>query len=74
MFRTAIACHARGVAFAATHDAFRTHAATVEIMDRILREQFVELNRPNLPMLLADELRQAHPDLDIPDPPPRGGL
>lgn len=72
MFRTATACAAAGAAMRATHDAFATHAATVETMDRVLREQFVAINRTPLLETLAAELRAMHPDLRIDDPPPRG--
>ena len=37
------------ITFASVHDCFWTHAATVDAMNRVLREQFVELySRPIL--------------------------
>lgn len=44
-----------GITFAGVHDSYWTHAGTVDDMNRILREQFIELhNRPLLQNLLQD--------------------
>lgn len=44
MMYTANACRAAGVRFVSVHDSFWTHAATVEDMGRINRQQFVRLH------------------------------
>ena len=44
-----------GLAFAGVHDSFWTHAGTVDDMNRLLREAFVELHsRPLLQELAAE--------------------
>lgn len=47
--------HRAGLAFAGVHDSFWTHAGTVDEMNRLLREAFVELHsRPLLQELAAE--------------------
>ncbi|KAL0664066.1 hypothetical protein Bca4012_100903 [Brassica carinata] len=45
MMMTAVACNKSGLSlsFAGVHDSFWTHASDVDVMNRILREKFVEL-------------------------------
>ncbi|CAA6670261.1 unnamed protein product [Spirodela intermedia] len=68
MMMTATACRDAGLEFAGVHDSFWTHACDVDEMNRILREQFVELySAPileNLPIFL--------PNIDISTLPDRG--
>jgi DNA-directed RNA polymerase len=72
MFMVASACHADGIAFAAVHDGYLTHAATCRDMVKHTLEQFVKLHsRPVLDDLVA-ELRAKHPDIEFKDPPARG--
>lgn len=74
MMLTAIACRDAGLDFAGVHDSFWTHAGTVEQMNALLREKFIELHsQPLLEDLLA-ELQREHPDIDFPPLPPRGDL
>ncbi|XP_061951740.1 DNA-directed RNA polymerase 3, chloroplastic isoform X2 [Populus nigra] len=67
MMMTAVACRDAGLCFAGVHDSFWTHATDVDVMNRILREKFVELyNMPILenvsamvcddPVFLSDQL------------------
>nr|XP_032806362.1 DNA-directed RNA polymerase, mitochondrial [Petromyzon marinus] len=44
MMLTALYCYREGLSFASVHDCFWTHAATVDIMNRVCREQFVALH------------------------------
>lgn len=44
MMLTTLYCRQRGVTFAAVHDCFWTHAADVEIMNEICRDQFIRLH------------------------------
>ncbi|XP_039622586.1 DNA-directed RNA polymerase, mitochondrial [Polypterus senegalus] len=44
MMLTALHCHSAGLTFVSVHDCFWTHAVTVDIMNRICREQFVALH------------------------------
>ena len=54
------------VTFASVHDCFWTHASTVDTMNRILREQFVELYTKPILRDLATELRGMYPNFKIP--------
>jgi DNA-directed RNA polymerase len=69
---SAVKCNKIGLEFAAVHDSFWTHACDVENMNRIIREQFVELHsRPILDELLAG-FKDRYPSLEFPDVPTPG--
>ena len=79
MMMTALRCQEAGLTFAGVHDSFWTHAGTVPKMNKLLREEFVELHMRN--DLLGDlvrELKQLmleeHGHVDFPDLPDRGDL
>ncbi|KAI5953595.1 RPO41 [Candida jiufengensis] len=55
MLMTATGCGKLGLQFASVHDSFWTHAANVDKMNSILREQFVRLHTTDLVQLLRDE-------------------
>jgi len=44
MMLTAVECSKINLTFAAVHDSYWTHAADVHVMNRILRQQFVDLH------------------------------
>uniref|UniRef100_F7FG73 DNA-directed RNA polymerase n=1 Tax=Monodelphis domestica TaxID=13616 RepID=F7FG73_MONDO len=44
MMLTALSCHRKGLTFVSVHDCFWTHASTVDIMNEVCREQFVNLH------------------------------
>ncbi|XP_067414975.1 DNA-directed RNA polymerase, mitochondrial [Emydura macquarii macquarii] len=44
MMLTALHCYRRGLTFVSVHDCYWTHALTVEVMNQVCREQFVELH------------------------------
>lgn len=73
MMLTARSCARAGMAFAAVHDSYWTHAVDVDRMGRHLREQFVELHNRPLLELLRDELSSRF-DAEFPEPPPAGRL
>lgn len=54
------------------HDSFWTHAADVEQMSQILREEFVALYSKPLLLDLAEEFSERYPDIEFP-PVPLGG-
>lgn len=54
MFMTSVEVNSKGYSFAAVHDSYWTHAANVDDMSRILREQFVRLYETDI----IEELRQ----------------
>lgn len=74
MLLSAVACRQAGLTFAAVHDSFWTHAATVDEMNRILRRQFVDLHRRELLVELRDSFRLRHPNVQLPPLPERGDL
>ncbi|KAL4525788.1 hypothetical protein Ndes2526B_g09281 [Nannochloris sp. 'desiccata'] len=74
MMLTAIACRDAGLDFAGVHDSFWTHAGTVEQMNHVLREKFIDLHSQPLLENLLEELGKEHPDIVFPPLPPRGDL
>lgn len=44
MMLTALHCFRRGLTFVSVHDCYWTHALTVDVMNQVCREQFVELH------------------------------
>lgn len=61
MLMTAHACVAKErVQFAAVHDSFWTHASSVDTMNRVLREQFVDLHKKNHVAALRREFEQRY--------------
>ncbi|OWK11620.1 POLRMT [Cervus elaphus hippelaphus] len=44
MMLTALHCYRKGLTFVSVHDCFWTHAADVEVMNQVCREQFVRLH------------------------------
>ncbi|XP_053228748.1 DNA-directed RNA polymerase, mitochondrial isoform X1 [Podarcis raffonei] len=45
MMLTALHCHREGLTFVSVHDCYWTHALTVDVMNRVCREQFVQLHK-----------------------------
>ncbi|KAF8773555.1 DNA-directed RNA polymerase like protein [Argiope bruennichi] len=45
MMLTSLFCQRQGITFVSVHDCYWTHASTVEIMNKICREQFVSLHK-----------------------------
>lgn len=74
MLMTARACQEQGIAFAAVHDSYWTHAGTVDQMNVALREQFVLLHEKPLLHLLHKQLSDRYPQAVLPDPPAVGTL
>ncbi|KAJ6382197.1 hypothetical protein OIU77_030783 [Salix suchowensis] len=72
MMMTAVACRDADLRFAGVHDSFWTHARDVDLMNRILREKFVELY--DMPILenLLEEFQTSYPTLKFPSLPERG--
>ncbi|KAL4857485.1 DNA-directed RNA polymerase 2B [Chlorella vulgaris] len=74
MMLTAIACQEEGIDFAGVHDSFWTHAGTVERMNDLLREKFIELHSQPLLERLLEEFQQNYPGIEFPPLPPKGDL
>jgi len=75
MMYTSIDCAKAGVTYASVHDSYWTHAATVEPMSRILRENFIKLHKQPIMERLLEEWRTLYPDIsEFPPLPKRGDL
>lgn len=64
MLLSALECDERGLAFAAVHDSFWTHAADVDVMNRVLRDAFIRIHSENVIERLSAEFEARY----------RGGL
>ena len=56
------------------HDSYGVHACDVDLLNRILREEFVRIYSEPVLQNFLKEQRQANPDLDLTEPPERGDL
>lgn len=74
MLYTAAEMHKRGHTFASVHDSYWTHASTVEPMNQILREKFVELHGKPLLSDLLDMFKRQYPNVEFPPIPKKGDL
>jgi DNA-directed RNA polymerase len=74
MLMTAERMREEGLTFASVHDSYWTHACDVPRMNRILREEFVELYSQPLLEDLLEELKRRFPETKFPELPPRGDL
>eukprot|EP00163_Fabomonas_tropica_P011499 TRINITY_DN221_c1_g4_i1.p1 TRINITY_DN221_c1_g4~~TRINITY_DN221_c1_g4_i1.p1 ORF type:complete len:1432 (-),score=310.73 TRINITY_DN221_c1_g4_i1:156-4451(-) len=74
MMLTALSCAKNGLTFASVHDSYWTHAGSIEIMNKVIRDEFVNLyERPLLEDLLR-QLQETFPTAEFPPIPPRGDL
>ncbi|KAK1980368.1 DNA-dependent RNA polymerase [Colletotrichum cereale] len=55
MLLSALECHELGLDFAAVHDSFWTHAADVNVMNRVLRDAFVRIHEEDVVGRLSAE-------------------
>jgi DNA-directed RNA polymerase len=60
--------------FAMVHDSYGVHACDVDLLNRILREEFVRIYSEPVLQDFIEQQRKAHPGLVLPDPPKRGDL
>lgn len=60
MLMTAKKCGDLGIAFASVHDSYWTHAADVPLMNKHIRDQFVELHEENLITKLREEFEKRY--------------
>ena len=60
--------------FAMVHDSYGVHACDVDLLNRILREEFVLIYSEPVLQNFLDQQRQAHPGIELPDPPTIGDL
>ncbi|KAI3853832.1 hypothetical protein MKW92_047437 [Papaver armeniacum] len=74
MMMTALACKRAGINFAGVHDSYWTHACDVDEMNRILREEFVELYEQPIQENLLASFQKCFPTVEFPPLPERGDL
>jgi DNA-directed RNA polymerase len=75
MMRTIHRLYAEGIRhFAMVHDSYGVHACDVDLLNRVLREEFVRTYSEPVLQNFLNEQRQANPDLELPEPPPSGNL
>lgn len=55
MLLSALECDEKGLTFAAVHDSFWTHAADVDVMNRVLRDAFIRIHSEDVIKRLAAE-------------------
>ncbi|KAK4598956.1 hypothetical protein RGQ29_016124 [Quercus rubra] len=72
MMMTAVACKKAGLNFAGVHDSYWTHASDVDEMNKILRENFVELYGAPILENLLESFQKSFPKLNFPPLPERG--
>ena len=72
MMLTAIQCKNKNIEFAAVHDSFWTHASDVSSMNKLLRQQFVNLHDSPLIETLDDSFRSRYPHEKFPGIPKKG--
>src|SRR5437867_8420400 len=75
MMRTINRLHAEGIRhFAMVHDSYGVHACDVDLLNRVLREEFVRIYSEPVLQNFLDQQRKAHPGIFLPDPPQTGDL
>lgn len=71
---TALGCRDAKLVFASVHDSYWTHACDIPLMNKILRQRFVELHGRPILEHLRQSFVERFPELEIPPLPPRGDL
>jgi DNA-directed RNA polymerase len=75
MMRTINRLYAEGIRhFAMVHDSYGVHAYDVDLLNRILREEFVRIYSEPVLQNFLDQQRKAHSGIALPDPPQTGDL
>jgi hypothetical protein len=55
--------------FAMVHDSFGVHAADIDVLHRVLREEFVRIYSEPVLQKFLNEQREVHPGVDLPEVP-----
>ncbi|KAK9764459.1 DNA-directed RNA polymerase [Basidiobolus ranarum] len=66
MLMSAVACKQYGLSFASVHDSYWTHACDVDTMNRVLREQFIELHQRPIMEELRNEFIERYKGYKMP--------
>lgn len=62
MLLSALECDELGLCFAAVHDSFWTHAADIDVMNRVLRDAFIRIHSEDVIGRLAEEFQARYKD------------
>ncbi|KAI1435005.1 DNA-dependent RNA polymerase [Xylaria sp. CBS 124048] len=57
MLLSALECDELGLSFAAVHDSFWTHAADIDVMNRVLRDAFIRIHKEDVIARLGSEFK-----------------
>ena len=60
--------------FAMVHDSYGVHACDVDLLHRVLREEFVRIYSEPVLQNFLNEQRAAYPFIELPDLPQTGNL
>lgn len=60
--------------FSMVHDSYGIHACDVDMLNKVLREEFVSIYREPVMTRFLAEQRSANPGIQLPEPPPLGDL
>lgn len=74
LMKTALRCHKLGIEFAAVHDSYWTHACDIDVMNKILREEFVDLHSQPLLEDLSRGFKLRFPNIKFRQLPKRGNF
>ncbi|KAI8377793.1 uncharacterized protein BYT42DRAFT_546425 [Radiomyces spectabilis] len=66
MLMSAVACYKSGLTFASVHDSYWTHACDVDKMNKIIRDQFIELHTQPIMETLRAEFQERYGDYFVP--------
>ncbi|KAI8149832.1 hypothetical protein BJV82DRAFT_528498 [Fennellomyces sp. T-0311] len=66
MLMSAVACHEKGMTFASVHDSYWTHACDVDDMNKVIRDQFIELHSQPIMENLIEEFRERYKHYKVP--------
>ncbi|KAI8981732.1 hypothetical protein BDF20DRAFT_425039 [Mycotypha africana] len=66
MLMSAVACHKKGMTFASVHDSYWTHACDVDEMNKVIRDQFIELHSQPIMENLMSEFKERYKNYRVP--------
>lgn len=66
MLMSALACHEKGMTFASVHDSYWTHACDVDEMNKVIRDQFIELHSQPIMQNLYNEFTERYKNFKVP--------
>jgi DNA-directed RNA polymerase len=75
MMLTVIEAHRQGLRhFGMAHDSYAVHAGDVDLLNKVLREQFIRVHEEFTLAGLFEQWKRQAPDIEVPPPPACGAL